>query len=142
MPRQKRRLCVKILGGQVIAQSGQRMPISGAVESDGLIFTAGQLSVKDGRLQGDTAGEQLMICIDNIERILQGEGLGLDNVVKATLWVTQPEMFADVDAAYALRFSAPFPARSVVVSGLVVPGALVEIEVVASRTGTRCEPAA
>jgi 2-iminobutanoate/2-iminopropanoate deaminase len=128
---------MKIIGPPVIGPTGQKMPISGGVETNGLLFLAGQLSLQDGKLQGETAGEQLKVCFDNIERLLASEGLTLDNIAKATIWITDAEAFGEVNAEYSRRFAEPYPSRSVVISGLAVRGALVEIEVVASRAETR-----
>jgi enamine deaminase RidA (YjgF/YER057c/UK114 family) len=82
--------------------------------------------------------------LDKLEATLKSEGLGLADVVKATVFlVGDPAQggeidFAGLNAAWSQRFGTSGqpnkPARSTVkVAGLVAPGALVEIEVVAAR---------
>jgi len=50
-----------------------------------------------------------------------------------TVWLKNPSDFAAFDAAYAECFGAHKPARSTVVSDLVLPAALIEIEVIVHR---------
>jgi enamine deaminase RidA (YjgF/YER057c/UK114 family) len=80
-----------------------------------------------------------------IERILKEQGLGMRDVVKMTVFLTGDAAagnkmdFAGMMAAYTTFFGTAAqpnkPARSTVqVAGLVAPGALVEIEVIAVRS--------
>jgi 2-iminobutanoate/2-iminopropanoate deaminase len=55
----------------------------------------------------------------------------LSAVVKATVWLTEVSDFAAFNRIYAQAFADTPPVRSTVVSGLVMPGAKVEIEVIA-----------
>jgi 2-iminobutanoate/2-iminopropanoate deaminase len=54
--------------------------------------------------------------------------------VKNTVWITRQEDFPAYNRAYGARLAAPYPARSTVISQLAVPGALIEIEALASLT--------
>lgn len=127
---------MKIHGKPLIGPSGAVLPMSAAVETDGLIFVSGQLALVDGRVEGDITA-QTEQTFDAIESILNDAGMSLDNVVKATIWLTDPSDFAAFNSVYEKRLPAPFPARSCVVSQLVLPNARVEIEVVASRQPRR-----
>lgn len=127
---------MKIHGKPLIGPNGAALPLSPAVETDGLVFVSGQLALVDGKVEGDITA-QTERTFDAISTILGDAGLSLDNVVKATIWLTDPSDFADFNAVYAKRLPAPFPARSCVVSQLVLPNARVEIEVVASREPRR-----
>ena len=127
---------MKIHGKPIIGPGGQVLPLSAAVETGGLVFASGQLALVDGRIEGDITA-QTETTFDAIQSLLQDAGLSLDHVVKATVWLTDPADFAAFNAVYAARLPAPFPARSCVVSQLVLPNARVEIEVVASREPRR-----
>ena len=127
---------MKIHGKPLIGPGGKIIPLSAAIETDGLIFVSGQLALVDGKVDGDIT-DQTELTFDAIAAILDLAGLSLDNVVKATVWLTEPSDFAAFNAVYAKRLPAPFPARSCVVSQLVLPNARVEIEVVASREPRR-----
>ena len=127
---------MRIHGKPLIGPGGKTIPLSAAIETDGLIFVSGQLALVDGRVEGDIT-VQTELTFDAIAAILGESGLSLDNVVKATVWLTEPSDFAAFNAVYAKRLPAPFPARSCVVSQLVLPNARVEIEIVASREPRR-----
>ncbi len=109
------------------------LPFSPAVELCGTLYFSGQMGFVDGQLSGDTITAQTEATIDNIERLLKHEGLSLRHVFKVTAWIARRADFADFNAVYRKRFTPPHPARSTVVSELVVEGALVEIEVIARR---------
>lgn len=104
------------------------------VERDRLLFLSGQLPFDANREISalDIAGQTRQV-IRNIEDLLKAQDLSLDDIVKTTIWLTNAADFAAFDAAYAACFGAHKPARSTVVSQLVLPGALIEIEAVACR---------
>ena len=127
---------MKVHGEPLIGPGGVALPLSVAIELDGLVFVSGQLALIGGKVEGDVS-VQTERTFDAIAAILAGAGLGLENVVKATVWLTDPADFAAFNAVYAARLPAPYPARSCVISQLVLPNARVEIEVVASRDHRR-----
>ena len=53
--------------------------------------------------------------------------------MKVTAWLTDPADGAAFNAAYRRLFGEPWPARSTVVSALLAPGALIEVEAIALR---------
>ena len=64
--------------------------------------------------------------------LLELEGLSIEHVVKVTVWLTHIEDFAGFNAAYIEFFGGHRPARSTVRSDLMLPGARVEIEAIAT----------
>jgi 2-iminobutanoate/2-iminopropanoate deaminase len=99
-----------------------------------LVFVSGQMPfAAGGRIVGGGIREQTAQCIANIERILAQSGLTLAHIVKSTVWLARTTDFADFNEAYAQSFPGTPPARSTVRADLMVEGALVEIEAVASR---------
>ena len=98
-------------------------------------FVSGQMPF-DAQLcvVGETVAEQTRVCLDRIDGILKTEGLGLAHVVKAMVWLRRGEDFAEFNRSYEAVFRAHTdraPARSTVRADLMVPEAMVEIEVVA-----------
>ena len=75
--------------------------------------------------------EQTRQSLNNIKAILAEAGLTLSNVVKTTVFLTDMNDFANMNAIYAEFFTEPYPARSAVAVKTLPKGALVEIEVVA-----------
>jgi 2-iminobutanoate/2-iminopropanoate deaminase len=121
-----------IHGPAVTGPDGRPLPLSPAIESAGLLFLSGQLALRDGKIAGDIT-EQTHAVLDRVEALLREAGLTLGHILKATIWLTDASDFAAFNTVYAARLAPPYPARSCVVSGLLAPGARIEIEVVAGR---------
>jgi 2-iminobutanoate/2-iminopropanoate deaminase len=108
------------------------LPLSVARRAHGsLLFLSGRLALKDGVVVGATIGEQTDVIMRQVQAILANDNLRLSDIVKCTVWLSSVEDFAAFNAAYAAWFELEFPVRSTVVSQLLIPGALVEIECVA-----------
>ena len=110
-------------------------PYSQAVEAGGLLFCSGQipLDLETGKLVEGGVDAQAEQVLKNIKGLLEGAGYSLNDVVKTTIFARSINDFAIVNEIYGKYFSENFPARSFVeVSGLP-RGALVEIEVIASK---------
>lgn len=128
----------EIIGQPLRLASGEVLPLSSAVKAGQLVFVSGQLGIDDqGRLVAADVAGQLHQCVERIRRILANAGIGLDAVVKATVWLSDAADFPAFNAAYRECFPERPPARSTVVSGLLIPGARVEIEVVATAAAIR-----
>lgn len=122
----------KIIGGELKLADGKPLPLSKGVRAGEFVFLSGQLGLDaNGKLVGADIEAQTTQALANVREILREAGCSLDQVVKSTVWLTQREDFARFNAVYATHFPVAPPVRSTVVSGLVLPGALVEIEVVA-----------
>jgi len=121
------------VGKEIILPSGDKAPLSAAYRANGFLFTSGQLAFDDeGRLHTGGIAEQTQLCLANIQKLLELEGLSSEHVVKVTVWLTHLEDFAGFNAAYIDFFGGHRPARSTVRSDLMLPGARVEIEAVAT----------
>ncbi len=122
----------QIIGGQLVLADGTVLPLSKAVRAGDCVILSGQLGLRaDGHLAGSDIEAQTRQCLANVEEVLSEAGCTLDQVVKTTVWLVRREDFARFNAVYATYFPQQPPARATVVSDLVLPGALVEIEVLA-----------
>lgn len=117
--------------------TGIAVPLSAAIEIGDLVYLSGQVALRDGAIAGDTVEEQTGIIFDAVERLLGQLALDLSNIVKTTVWLTHQQLFPAFNAAYKARLEPPYPVRSTVISGLALPGALIEIEVLASKEARR-----
>jgi 2-iminobutanoate/2-iminopropanoate deaminase len=108
-------------------------PYSQGVVLDGWIWTSGQVALdpSTGKIIGQDAATQAGRALENIEAILKAGGSGLGQVVRATVYLTNMDDFAAVNAVYARYFPSAFPARSCVEVSRLPLGALVEIDVIA-----------
>ncbi len=110
-------------------------PYSHAVSADGLFFLSGQIPIvpETGNIEETTIEGQTEQVLKNIGVVLSGLGLDYADVVKTTVFLTDMNDFAKVNAVYGKYFTADFPARSAVQVGALPKGALVEIELVAQK---------
>ena len=110
-------------------------PYSQAIEVAGLVYTSGQIPIDPatGKFAEGGIREQTRQSLLNVKAILEEAGLTLSDVVKTTVFMADMNDFADMNAIYSEFFSEPYPARSAVAVKSLPKGALVEIEVVASR---------
>lgn len=99
-----------------------------------LIFTSMTAPIDEqGVVVGDSANQQSLRCLVNIQTILELHGSSLDDVVKVTAYVTHEEDAAAVMHVIAETFSSPPPAIALAVI-VALPNArfLVEIDAVAA----------
>src|SRR5262249_54449657 len=103
------------------------------VRVDDLMFVGGHTSIDaQGHLVGPgDIRAQTRHVLTTIETILTLAGLGLDDVVKTTVMLTDWRHYAAYNEVYRAFFAAPYPARSTVSGSLGMPGALIEIEAIA-----------
>ena len=111
-------------------------PYSQAIDSGaGLVFVSGQLPINPatGAFPEGGIQEQTRQSLSNARAILEAAGLGLQQVVKTTVFLADMADFAAMNEVYAQFFSAPFPVRSAVAVKTLPKGALVEIECIAAK---------
>ncbi len=122
----------EIIGQPPRLANGSLIPIAPATRAQGLVFVSGQLGLdSDGALVSAEFEPQLRCVIERLGGILGQAGCGLQDIVKAGIWLTRKEDFAAFNRIWAETFGERPPARSTVVSELLIPGALVEVDVIA-----------
>jgi reactive intermediate/imine deaminase len=98
-----------------------------------LMFIAGQVSLDTQRRlvgPGDIRAQTRHV-LTTLQTILELANLGLDDVVKTTVMLTDWRHYAAYNEVYREFFQPPYPARSTVGGGLAVPGALIEMDAIA-----------
>ncbi len=108
-------------------------PYSQAIKASGsFLFCSGQIPLTPAGdvVQGDVKA-QAKQCMANIEGLLSAAGLGFDNVVKTTIFLSSMDHFAAVNEVYGACFSSAPPARSTVAVAGLPKSVDVEIEVIA-----------
>ena len=120
----------EIIGGDLIID-GRKLTLSKAVRAGDFVFLTGQVPFRDGEPMTDgTIEEQTRAVLDQTRDILSEAGCTLDSVVKAMVWLRDRADFPGFNAVYGEYFQEGPPARSAVVSDLLVD-VRVEVEVVA-----------
>ena len=71
---------------------------------------------------------QADLTLSNLKRTLEAAGGTLEDVTQVLVYLTGKEHFQGMNAVYRRYFSKPYPNRAtVIVAGLMVPGAAIEI---------------
>ena len=111
----------------------ERIGFSAAVRSGDWVHVAGISAVTpDGALVGgDDAYDQMVEVMDKLKAALEQAGARLDQVVKTTIYVTDAQNWDLVGRAHSEAFGDARPAASMVVTQLLDPRMLVELEAVA-----------
>ena len=76
--------------------------------------------------------EQTAVTLENVAAVLEAAGTSIDNVVKATVFVTDMDNYDAVNEVYSEHMSDPYPARSAVEVADLPIDIGVEIEVIAT----------
>jgi len=110
-------------------------PYSQAVEANGLVFVSGQIPIdpKTGYLASGGIREQMKQVMENGKAILAAAGCGMDQVVKATIYLRNIGDFTAVNEVYGGYFTNEPPARATVEVSRLPKEAEVEIDFIATK---------
>jgi reactive intermediate/imine deaminase len=124
-------MTIERFGAAPTGPGGRSLPFTKAVRAGDFIFVSGQVPMgADGEIVDGNITTQTRQTIENVKAILQSLGLGLEHVVKATVWLADTRDFWPFNKVYLEYFGAALPARSCVRADMMVD-CKVEIEVVA-----------
>lgn len=109
-------------------------PYSQAVDLGSIVYCSGQIPVNPATGEvPEGIKAQTAQSIANVKAILAEAGLGIENVVKTTVFLADMSLFGDMNEVYGQEFTQPYPARSAVAVRELPKQVLVEIEVIAAR---------
>lgn len=110
-------------------------PYSQAIEANGMVFCSGQIPVdpKTSEIVAGGVEEQTQQVMKNMSAVLEAAGLGLQNVVKTTIFLKDMGSFGTVNRIYGEYFTENPPARATVEVARLPKDVLVEIECIAVR---------
>ncbi|MEC9315713.1 MAG: Rid family detoxifying hydrolase [Actinomycetota bacterium] len=103
---------------------------SASYRAGDLLFVSGQVGIADGSLVEGVQNQTLQ-ALNNVQAVLGQSDLTLEHVVTCTVFMTDIDNFAVVNATYAEVFGDHRPSRSAVAVKALPLGALVEIEAIA-----------
>ncbi len=108
-------------------------PYSQAIKSNGFLFSSGQIAIDPatGQVIGGDVTAQTERVMKNLAAILKAANLGLNRVVKTTVYLKSMGDFATMNEIYGRHFGEHRPARSTVEVARLPKDVLVEIDVVA-----------
>ena len=124
-------MTIERFGAAPSGPGGRSLPFTKAVRAGDFVFVSGQVPMgTDGEIIEGNIIAQTRQTIENVKSILISLGLGLEHVVKATVWLADTRDFWPFNKIYLEYFGAALPARSCVRADMMVD-CKVEIEVVA-----------
>jgi len=108
---------------------------SQAIKNGDLIFTSGQIPIDPdtSEMVTEDIEKQTVQVMENLKNVLKEAGSNFDNVLKATIFLTDLDNFAKVNGIYKEYFGEIPPARSCVEISRLPKESLIEIEVVAVK---------
>jgi 2-iminobutanoate/2-iminopropanoate deaminase len=111
-------------------------PYSQAVIANGFLFASGQIAFDPttGELVMDNIQSETKQVMDNIKAILEEAKIGFENIVKTTIFLSDMQLFAQVNEVYGSYFISNFPARETVAVKTLPRNVNVEISITAVIT--------
>jgi 2-iminobutanoate/2-iminopropanoate deaminase len=108
-------------------------PFSPAVRAGEFVYLSGQVAQDPatGRLIDGDATAQTEQIFANLTATLEAAGKSFADVVRVGVFLTNMEDYPAMNAVYARRFEAPYPARTAIAVAALPLGAAVEIDLVA-----------
>jgi 2-iminobutanoate/2-iminopropanoate deaminase len=109
-------------------------PYNQAVKAGNLLFLSGQVALKPGT--GEMANKDIIEethqVMQNLKAVLAEGGMNFSHVVKTTIFLSDMDLFGQVNEIYGRYFESNFPSRETVAVKGLPKNANVEISMVAS----------
>lgn len=109
-------------------------PYSQAVKAGGMLFISGQIALNPFTAElvtGTTAVETEQV-MNNLKAILESAGFNFSNVIKTTIFLSDMNLFADVNEVYGKFFDTNYPARETIAVKGLPKNVNVEISMIAA----------
>lgn len=113
-------------------------PYSQAVMTGNMLYTSGQIAIdpKTGELVQGSIEEETEQVMENLKALLEAAGMGFDEVIKTTIFITDMHQFSRINAVYGRYFNEDTaPARETVQVAALPKFVNVEISVIAVKGG-------
>ena len=105
-------------------------PYSPAVRVGDFVYVSGQGGVDPSAGTGD-AKAQTKKCLENVQTILGAAGLSMEDVFKVSVFLKNASDFQAMNEVYRTFFPQSPPARTTIVTNLLFPEMLIEIDAAA-----------
>ncbi|MCL2362103.1 MAG: RidA family protein [Defluviitaleaceae bacterium] len=107
-------------------------PFSQAKVHNGVIYVSGQLPIDPttGEMELGDIKKQAQMVMTNVAAIVEAAGSSMDNILKATVLLTDMADFAQVNEVYASFFTGAPPARICYQVSALPKGASVEVDAI------------
>ncbi len=110
------------------------LPFSPTRQAGDTLYVSGQVArAPDGSDVKSSIGAETRQIMENIGHLLKQNGYGYEDIVSATVYLTDIGDYAEMNEAYASFFKGPFPSRACVGGVELVLGFKVEISCIAYK---------
>ncbi|MGM0602452.1 MAG: RidA family protein [Bacillota bacterium] len=108
-------------------------PYSQGIEIEGFIFTSGQIPIdpETSEMVENNIEKQTVQVLENLKNVLKKANLGMDNIIKTTIFLSDLGNFDKVNEIYEEYFGDIPPARSCIEVAKLPKNSLIEIEAIA-----------
>lgn len=108
-------------------------PYSQAIQAGNFLFLSGQIPIDpaSGEVVKGDIREQARRVLENLKGVLESQHLGMEDVVKVTIFLKDMGNFGQLNEVYATYFPSSPPARSTVEVARLPREAEIEIEAIA-----------
>jgi 2-iminobutanoate/2-iminopropanoate deaminase len=110
-------------------------PYSQATAFNGILYVSGQIPINpvDGTLVSGDISMETERVMENLKAILNAAGIGFENVLKCSIFMTDMQNYAAINTVYARYFNEDTaPAREAVQVSALPKGVNVEISCIAA----------
>ena len=123
---------------EIISTEAAAQPLghySQAVVYQGIVYVSGQLPIdpKNNDVFLETVEEQTLQTLKNLQAVLLAANSDASHVLKATVYISDISLWAQVNQVFASFFGEHRPARTAVPTKALPKGYLVEIDAIASQ---------
>jgi 2-iminobutanoate/2-iminopropanoate deaminase len=114
-------------------------PYSQGIKSGGMVYVSGQgpADPETREILVDGIRDQTAQAIDNAESVLEAGGVSLEDVVRATVYLSDMNDYDGMNRIFRQRLPEPYPARAAMEMGELPGPFLVEISMIAHVPGDK-----
>lgn len=121
---------------QIVETSDAAKPLghyAQAVVHSGIVYVSTQLGIVPNKpIKVGSIEEQTTAALNNVQAILKAAGSDLRNVLRVTIYLSDINLWEQVNAVYSTFFKDHKPARGVIPIGKLHKGYQVAVDVIAS----------
>ena len=126
-------MSIKRFGTGAVGVGGQPLPFARAVEADGWLHVSGQVAMENGEIINGGIVEQTHKTMQNLIAILEEAGYGLEDVVRAGVWLQDPRDFWSFNKVFAAYFKSEHAPARACVQAMMMVDCKVEIDCIAYK---------
>lgn len=110
-------------------------PYAQAVRYGDLLFVSGMIPIdpKTNEMSRGSFEEQVTLVLENLKAVIEAGGMTLENVLKATVFLSDMNLFARFNEIYDRYFADILPARETVQVARLPRDASIEISVICGK---------